>query len=147
MGRKPVLPIEKEMLDDTTPDVWENDVEKYAEELVKVKKDLYDRAHRNIKTAQSQQKRDYANKHHHKRVRLTRIINYEVNRLSIMHQELQVGTLVLLRNSAKDGRKGDKLAKRWLGPYIIEECVGKGVYRLSNHATGRILRKVYNGSR
>ena len=49
-----------------------------------------------------------------------------------MHQELEVGTVVLLRNSAKDGWKGDKLAKRWLGPYIIEESVGKGVYRLSN---------------
>ena len=49
-----------------------------------------------------------------------------------MQQELEVGILVLLRNSAKDGRKGDKLAKRWLGPYIIEESVGKGVYQLLN---------------
>ena len=44
-----------------------------------------------------------------------------------MHQELEVGILVLLRNSAKDGRKGDKLAKRWLGPYIIEECRKRSV--------------------
>ena len=68
MGRKPVLPIEKEMLDDTTPDganVWENDVNKYAGEL---KKDLYSRAHRDIMTAQSRQKRDYDNKHHHSKV-------------------------------------------------------------------------------
>ena len=71
MGRKPVLPIEKEMPDDTTPDganVWENDVDKYAGELVKVKKALYSRAHRNIMTAQSRQKRDYDNKHHHSKV-------------------------------------------------------------------------------
>ena len=71
MGRKPVLPIEKEMLVDTTPDgdnVWENYVDNYAGELVKVKKDLYSRANRNIMTAQSQQKRDYDNKHHHSKV-------------------------------------------------------------------------------
>lgn len=62
-----------------------------------------------------------------------------------MHHELDVGTLVLLRNSAKDGRKGDKLAKCWLGPYTIEECIRKVVYHLSNPSTGRFLRKTYNG--
>lgn len=67
--------------------------------------------------------------------------------IMIHAQELEVGTLVLLRNSAKDGRKGDKLAKWWLGPYTVEECVGKGVYRLSILASGRILRKTYNRCR
>ena len=28
---------------------------------------------------------------------------------------------VLLRNSATDGRKGDKLAARWLGPYTLKK--------------------------
>lgn len=41
---------------------------------------------------------------------------------------INVGALVLLRNSARDGRKGDKLAKRWLGSYRVNEHVGKGVY-------------------
>ena len=59
-------------------------------------------------------------------------------------QELEPGALVLLRNSARDGRKGDKLAQRWLGPYRIEEHIGKGVYRLVNPATGRILKKAFN---
>ena len=62
-------------------------------------------------------------------------------------QELQPGALVLLRNNARDGRKGDKLVKRWLGPYRITEHIGKGVYRLSNPATGRALKKTFNGCR
>ena len=54
---------------------------------------------------------------------------------------------MLLRNSAKDGRKGDKFAKRWLGPYNIEEHIGKNVYKLSNPVSGRILKKTINGCR
>ena len=58
-----------------------------------------------------------------------------------------MGAMVLLRNSARDGRKGDKLAQRWLGPYQIEEHMGKGVYRLKNPSTSRILKKAYNSCR
>ena len=36
-----------------------------------------------------------------------------------------MGAMVLLRNSARDGRKGDKLAQCWLGPYQIEEHNGQ----------------------
>lgn len=54
---------------------------------------------------------------------------------------------MLLRNSARDGRKGDKLAARWLGPYKIEAVLEKGVYRLSNPTSGRILKKAHNGCR
>lgn len=32
----------------------------------------------------------------------------------------------MLRNSHKDQRKGDKLVKRFVGPYAIEEYLGKG---------------------
>lgn len=54
--------------------------------------------------------------------------------------------LVLVRNSARDGKKGDKLAKRWLGPYQIHEYIGKGVYKLLN-VSGRILKKTFNSCR
>ena len=30
-----------------------------------------------------------------------------------------------LHNSARDGRKGDKLSKRWLGPYNVSVVLGK----------------------
>ena len=65
----------------------------------------------------------------------------------IFHVELNPGVLVLLRNSKKDGRKGDKLVKRWLGPYQVEEVLGKGVYKLSNPTSGKTLRNAVNGSR
>ena len=43
---------------------------------------------------------------------------------------------VLLRDSARDGRKGDKLAARWLGPYSWERTL-----LLSNLSTGHTLKK------
>ena len=55
-------------------------------------------------------------------------------------QELHPGTLVLLRNNVKDGRKGDKLVERWLGPYKIAKHLNKGVYILENRCTGQILK-------
>ena len=60
---------------------------------------------------------------------------------------LHPGTLVLLRNNAKDGRKGDKLVKRWLGPYKIAKHLNKGVYILENRCTGQILKKAVNSCR
>ena len=50
---------------------------------------------------------------------------------------MKVGQMVLMRNSARDGRKGDKLARRWLGPYTIQADIGKGLYRLQNTTTGK----------
>ena len=59
---------------------------------------------------------------------------------------LDVDIFVLVRNSARDSKKGDKLAKRWLGPYQIHEYIGKGVYKLSN-SSGRVLKKTFNSCR
>ena len=36
---------------------------------------------------------------------------------------------------------------RWLGPYAIEESLGKGVYRISNVSTGLVLKKGVNQCR
>ena len=55
-----------------------------------------------------------------------------------------VGCLVILSNSHKDQRKGDKLVKRFLGPYFVEEYLGKGVYRLNNPGTGKVFKKCVN---
>ena len=55
--------------------------------------------------------------------------------------------MVLLRNNVRDGRKGDKLVKRWLGPYSIKKDIGKGVYQLLNPLTGQTLKKTVNRCR
>lgn len=62
-------------------------------------------------------------------------------------QDLLPGTTVLLRNNAKEGRKGDKLVRRWLGPYKIAEHLKNGVYLLENPSTDRILKKSVNSCR
>ena len=36
---------------------------------------------------------------------------------------------------------------RWLGPYIIEEDLGKGVFRISRQKTGVVLKKCVNQCR
>ena len=65
----------------------------------------------------------------------------------LLLQKLKPGALVLLRNSARDGRKGDKFQARYLGPYEIAEDLGKGVFRLRNPTTGLLLKKSVNACR
>ena len=53
-------------------------------------------------------------------------------RYDIKHRapDFQVGDKVLKYNRRRDTGMGDKLANRYQGPYVIHECLGKGVYRL-----------------
>ena len=60
---------------------------------------------------------------------------------------MKPGTLVLLRNSAMDGRKGDKLRMRYHGQFEIFKDLGKGVFKLRNSTTGILLKKTQNSSR
>ena len=55
--------------------------------------------------------------------------------------------MVLLRNSKRDSKKGDKMTNKWLGPYEIAEVKDKGNYRLRNPSTKNILAKMVNASR
>ena len=51
---------------------------------------------------------------------------------------------MLLKNSARDSRKGDKLKPCWKGPYKVHADLGKGVYTLYNEKTGKVLKKAVN---
>jgi hypothetical protein len=53
----------------------------------------------------------------------------------------------LLKNSARETKKGDKLKPRWNGPYLVHADLGKGVYRLYNPKTGKTLKNAVNVSR
>ena len=56
------------------------------------------------------------------------------------------GTQVLLRNSHRDAKKGNKMKPRWLGPYTIHKYLKKGVYNLKNQ-NGDVLKSAVNQSR
>ena len=66
--------------------------------------------HANLEEDQKQQKRRYDLKH--------------------MGPYWKLDELVLLRNSRRDERKGDKLMRRWTSPFEIVESPGKGVYTI-----------------
>ncbi len=51
---------------------------------------------------------------------------------------INVGTEVLLENTVQKQRKGGKLEPTWLGPYIVNRCMGKGLYELSRN--GKIVK-------
>ncbi|XP_021354150.1 uncharacterized protein K02A2.6-like [Mizuhopecten yessoensis] len=57
-------------------------------------------------------------------------------------QDLAVGEKVLVKNSRRINRKGDKIMSKWVGPYTIAECVGKGVYKLEERKS-KINRKSF----
>ncbi len=58
---------------------------------------------------------------------------------------INVGTEVLLENTAQKQRKGGKLEPTWLGPYIVNRCMGKGLYELSRN--GKIVKTRANIAR
>ncbi len=46
-------------------------------------------------------------------------------KIIILLQGFHAGTLVLLRNSKRDSKKGDKMKPKWLGPYAVVSSMGK----------------------
>ena len=55
--------------------------------------------------------------------------------------------MVLLRNSRRDTKKGDKMTPRWLGPYRICEALGIGAHKIRNPVTGKVLKAAVNQCR
>ena len=71
--RKPILPIEKELIFNEDMDSMSDgneidDIDEYTEKMVKLKKSLFSKANPKIKDSQAQQKRYYDKKHHQKKV-------------------------------------------------------------------------------
>ncbi|XP_019179926.1 PREDICTED: uncharacterized protein LOC109175129 [Ipomoea nil] len=55
----------------------------------------------------------------------------------------QVGDLVLRRREASQPLEGGKFAKKWEGPYAVEEVVRPGTYKLKTTG-GRMIDRVWN---
>ena len=107
-------------------DSAEVDVSELMEKLLKTRKQAFADVDANIKSAQKKQKETYDRKH--------------------QPAIFAVGTEVLLENTKQKQRKGGKLENLWLGPYIVHQHVGKGVYQLRNMA-GEVLTKKVNINR
>ena len=51
--------------------------------------------------------------------------------------------MILLKNSKRDSKKGDKMKQRWLGPYKVNKNLENGVYQLENKE-GAVLKTTVN---
>ena len=124
-GRHPRLPIDAEfdLNEESYSEPSERDIEQAMENLVKIHKDITAKATVNISEAQKVQKDYYDRKH-------TPIL-------------MNKGAKVLIENTAQRERKGGKLCNKWLGPYIINRHIGKGIYELQT-VRGTVLKKKYN---
>ena len=57
----------------------------------------------------------------------------------------QVGTKVLMKDFTRK-KKGVKLDPKWLGPYSITKCLGKGLYMLKADDNPRVVVSRVNGA-
>ena len=82
--------------------------------------EVLDRAKSNIIKAQEKQKAVYDKKHSCPEV-------------------YKVGSVVLKKDFTRKKRKGGKLDMKWLGPFRIVGSLGRGLYRLEEIASKRIV--------
>ena len=62
-------------------------------------------------------------------------------------QEFCAGSLVLLRNSQRDSKKGKKMQQKWLGPYMVISDLGKGQYCIKNPSTECVSKRAVHSAR
>ena len=120
------LPIDSEVLpsslDEQEADE-EEDLDQRICTLLASRKKAFKEVEANIKVAQTNQKETYDRKH--------------------QPQVLLEGTEVLLENTYQKQRKGGKMEPLWMGPYIVHQDLGKGLYELKNK-DGKLVKKKAN---
>ena len=94
--------------------------------LLESRKATFNKAETNIIAAQKKQKDTYDAKH--------------------LPGELKEGSEVLLENTKQKQQKGGKHDPLWLGPYIINKSIGKGVYQL-RQTDGKVMKTTANVNR
>ena len=100
---------------------WDPDeIARHATEVTTIKEKLYERASKNITCAQD---KEYYKKRCDSQVRKV-WLHPCTRQLESLMQVYTRGTLVMVRNSARESKKGDKMKPPWLGPYSIEESLG-----------------------
>lgn len=122
-GRQPRLPVDLALPTgpvESLPEDFEELIEQRCQSFLRLNI-RREGAAKNIKESQKSQK-----KYHDKKIKRT---------------DIKVGDNVLVHNTRKTTRKGGKLSKNWNGPYVVENVLGKGTYRLSG------LKHAINGNR
>ena len=121
------LPIDAELMrngvdSEGVDSEGEEDLDKVMDILLEKRKEVFEKVEKNIKRAQQYQKEKYDRKH--------------------LPRELDLGMEVLIENSAQKERKGGKLEDAFLGPYIVHESLGKGLYKVKNKSDVILKKKV-----
>ena len=102
-------------------------IEETINRMKNIKSEIKKKVKGNIEKAQEKQKQHYDR-------RRNKSLGFRLN------------DKVLMRNSRDDDRKGGKLTKSRSGPYLVKECLPKGLYRLSD-IKGKPLKRKVNASR
>ena len=122
-GRKALLPIDVD-IDDRNPDeVLQQECTDRSpatvEQLISHRQYLLEAAKANIQKAQEKQKEQYDRKHANP-------------------NGFAIGGMVLRKDFIRKRRAGGKMEARYLGPYLIIKCHGRGFYGLQNVADPRV---------
>ena len=123
-GQEARIPIDlTQAPSDVAPDKL--DFETKVWKMLKLQKEVHDKARSNLEKAQAFQKLQYDAKHN-------------------TNTKIKVGDKVLVQVMKNQWRKGGKLEPLFPdGPYIIEEDLGKGRFRLKD-LNGKLLKTAIN---
>ena len=125
------LPIDAELIpfnekEEENEEMSHATIDMMVEALLESRKIAFNKADANIAAAQKKQKETYDRKH--------------------QPAEFTEGTEVLLENAKQKQQKGGKCDPLWLGPYLIHNKLGKGVYEL-RRSYGVVIKAKANVNR
>ena len=117
-----------ELSEESEPIFHEQDTfKKYAEAMINIKNRMNEIASINITNAQARQKKNFDKRH--------------------LIPSFDIGTMVLVKNMTRLARQGGKMDSHYTGPFEIVEEIGKGVYKIRDPETNKVLGKSINSMR
>ena len=54
-----------------------------------------------------------------------------------------MGAKMDVKDFNRKKRKGGKMDYRWMGPFVITKCLGKGLYSLKSCSSDKVLDRVH----
>ena len=105
----------------------EKKLEYQVKTMIHLRSQLDVQVKRNVKAAQSKQKKHYDRRH--------------------QEGSFEVGQKVLVKNMKRLSKKGDKMAPNWFGPYEVAEYIGTNTYYLKKMGGKKRLKVAYSSTR